>query len=415
MLSNIKGTKDILPEESRVWQAIEDRIRRICSLFNYEEIRTPIIEYQELFRKSAGEGSDVVSKEMYTFPDRSNEMLCLRPELTAPVARAVAQYTMLRARPTLRLWYQGPCFRYERPQLGRQRQFNQIGVECIGPIHPEADAEVIVLANDLIKACGVNTFQLEINTLGSSEVRKHYRELLVAFLSQHETQLSADSQRRLHSNPLRILDSKDEADKAITALAPKLTEVLDETSNNHFRQVLSILDACGVSYTVNPFLVRGLDYYSHTVFEFKTRELGAQDAIGGGGRYDNLFETLQAPPASGIGFGIGMERLVLLSSLAAEAKETSIDCAIVYDSPYVSRALLVASQVRQRGLSCTCDLQRRSFKAQLKEADKLNARYVIFIGKDEYDANTMTIKDMHNGSQKTFDYQLDSSYTILTT
>ncbi len=404
MIQNIKGTRDILPDEVVQWQRIEAIIRRVTRTFDYKEIRTPVIEYTELFQKSAGEGSDVVSKEMYSFNDRSQEQICLRPELTAPVARVVAQNTLLRANPTLRLWYSGPCFRYERPQLGRQRQFHQVGAECIGSTHPESDAEIITLGYNLITQCGIQDFELHINSLGSVDSRKNYRDALVSYLKQFEPQLSEDSQRRLGTNPLRILDSKDEADKAIVASAPKLVDCLDESSMQHFRDVQALLQAAGIPFVINPVLVRGLDYYTHTVFEFKTNSLGAQDAIGGGGRYDNLFETIKAQPASGVGFGIGLERLILLASKQNENAVEDLDCFLVADAKYLATALEYAQLIRNNGFSCRTDLQRRSFKAQMKEADKFGARKVLILAESEIADKSFTVKDMKTGTQESIIY-----------
>ncbi len=415
MIQNIKGTKDILPSEIGQWQRVEEVIRKVCAAYSYEEIRTPIIESADLFRKSAGEGSDVVSKEMYSFPDRSDDLICLRPELTAPVARAVAQYTMLRAQPTLRLWYYGACFRYERPQLGRQRQFHQIGAECIGSAHPEADAEIISLAHQLIQDCGIKECSLQINSLGSAETRALYRQKLIEYLRQYTADLSLDSQRRLDTNPLRILDSKDETDRQILTQAPKLIDSLDEVSAKHFQDVQRFLHACNVPFVINPLLVRGLDYYTNTVFEFKTEQLGAQDAIGGGGRYDNLLESLQAQPAPGVGFGIGLERLILLSAQQSEeqSQSQSVDSYIVCDSQYSDIALQLAKGIRQAGFSCRLDLQHRSFKNQMKEADKVGAKQVFILGETEIADKSLTIKDMASGTQQTISYDIDNAVNVL--
>ncbi len=409
MIQNIKGTKDILPSEVRAWQRLEDVVRNTTRLYNYEEIRTPVLESSELFSRSAGEGSDVVSKEMYSFPDRSGDMLCLRPELTASVARAVLQYNLIRAFPTLRLWYNGPCFRYERPQLGRQRQFHQFGAECIGSAKPEADAEVIAMAYDIIKACGVSTFSLEINSLGSSDSRSRFREALVSYFSAHRDKLSEDSRRRLEINPLRILDSKDESDKSLLVNAPSLEEYLDQESQNHFSELSSMLSACSIPFTVNRSLVRGLDYYTDTVFEFKTTQLGAQDAIGGGGRYNNLFEQLSGPQIPGVGFGIGIERLILLSKSEADSV-SSLSVCLVYDPQFNAQAIALSHSLRKSNIDCRVDVQRRSFKAQMKDADKFGARLVLILGENEIKSNSIIIKDMSTGNQEavSFDDNLNN-------
>ncbi|MFM8473533.1 MAG: histidine--tRNA ligase, partial [Candidatus Kapaibacterium sp.] len=358
MIQNIKGTKDILPSEVRKWQRLETVFRTVTDLFGYEEIRTPIIEYSELFHRSAGEGSDVVNKEMYVFKDRSDDSICLRPELTAAVARVILQNTLLRAHPTMRLWYYGPCFRYERPQLGRQRQFHQIGAELIGTPHAEADADVIQLAHAILTACGIDDVRLEINSIGSAVSRQAYKGALVDFFRAYVGDLSEDSRRRLETNPLRILDSKDESDRRIITGAPRIHDFLDDPSVAHFERLQSLLNALGISFDVNPMLVRGLDYYTDTVFEFKTSKLGAQDAVGGGGRYDSLFESLQGPPTPGVGFGIGVERLLMLAD--SGTGESPIPTVYLISSPeYAQRTVPVVSQLRAAGIRCLHDVQHK--------------------------------------------------------
>ncbi|MFM8438985.1 MAG: histidine--tRNA ligase [Candidatus Kapaibacterium sp.] len=398
MIQNIKGTKDILPSEVRKWQRLESVFRTVTDLFGYEEIRTPIIEYSELFHRSAGEGSDVVNKEMYVFKDRSDDSICLRPELTAAVARVILQNTLLRAHPTMRLWYYGPCFRYERPQLGRQRQFHQIGAELIGTPHAEADADVIQLAHAILTACGIDDVRLEINSIGSAVSRQAYKGALVDFFRAYVGDLSEDSRRRLETNPLRILDSKDESDRRIITGAPRIHDFLDDPSVAHFERLQSLLNALGISFDVNPMLVRGLDYYTDTVFEFKTSKLGAQDAVGGGGRYDSLFESLQGPPTPGVGFGIGVERLLMLAD--SGTGESPIPTVYLISSPeYAQRTVPVVSRLRAAGIRCLHDVQHKSFKAQMKDADRCHASCVVFMGESEISDNTFTIKNMNSGVQ----------------
>lgn len=398
MIQNIKGTKDILPSEVRKWQRLESVFRSITDVFGYEEIRTPIIEYSELFHRSAGEGSDVVNKEMYVFEDRSHDSICLRPELTAAVARVVLQNTLLRAHPTMRLWYYGPCFRYERPQLGRQRQFHQIGAELIGSPHPEADADIIHLAQSLLVACGIDDVRLEINSIGSSASRHAFTTALVSYFEGFTANLSEDSRRRLGSNPLRILDSKDEADRRIVANAPVIHDFLDPASKEHFQRLQTLLHDLGVPFSINPTLVRGLDYYTDTVFEFKTAKLGAQDAVGGGGRYNNLFESLQGPPAPGVGFGIGVERLLLLTS-DIDPGEGIPTVYIVSETEYAPTTMTLASKLRESGVRCLFDVQHKSFKAQMKDADRSKATCVVFLGESEIRDNALTVKNMKTGVQ----------------
>ncbi|MFM7774765.1 MAG: histidine--tRNA ligase [Candidatus Kapaibacterium sp.] len=398
MIQNIKGTKDILPSEVRKWQRLETVFRTVTDLFGYEEIRTPIIEYSELFHRSAGEGSDVVNKEMYVFKDRSDDSICLRPELTAAVARVILQNTLLRAHPTMRLWYYGPCFRYERPQLGRQRQFHQIGAELIGTPHAEADADVIQLAHAILTACGIDDVRLEINSIGSAVSRQAYKGALVDFFRAYVGDLSEDSRRRLETNPLRILDSKDESDRRIITGAPRIHDFLDDPSVAHFERLQSLLNALGISFDVNPMLVRGLDYYTDTVFEFKTSKLGAQDAVGGGGRYDSLFESLQGPPTPGVGFGIGVERLLMLAD--SGSGEPPVPTVYLISTPeYAQRTVPVVSRLRAAGIRCLHDVQHKSFKAQMNDADRCHASCVVFMGESEISDNTFTIKNMNSGVQ----------------
>ncbi|MFM8177690.1 MAG: histidine--tRNA ligase, partial [Candidatus Kapaibacterium sp.] len=382
----------------RKWQRLETVFRTVTDLFGYEEIRTPIIEYSELFHRSAGEGSDVVNKEMYVFKDRSDDSICLRPELTAAVARVILQNTLLRAHPTMRLWYYGPCFRYERPQLGRQRQFHQIGAELIGTPHAEADADVIQLAHAILTACGIDDVRLEINSIGSAVSRQAYKGALVDFFRAYVGDLSEDSRRRLETNPLRILDSKDESDRRIITGAPQIHDFLDDPSVAHFERLQSLLNALGISFDVNPMLVRGLDYYTDTVFEFKTSKLGAQDAVGGGGRYDSLFESLQGPPTPGVGFGIGVERLLMLAD--SGSGEPPVPTVYLISTPkYAQRTVPVVSRLRAAGIRCLHDVQHKSFKAQMKDADRCHASCVVFMGESEISDNTFTIKNMNSGVQ----------------
>lgn len=412
MVQNIKGTKDILPAEVRRWQRLESIFRSVTHAFGYDEIRTPIIEYSELFQRSAGEGSDVVNKEMYMFEDRSHDSICLRPELTAAVARVVLQNTLLRAQPTLRLWYYGPCFRYERPQLGRQRQFHQIGAELIGSPYAEADADVIHLAYTLLAACGIDDIILEVNSIGSASSRNAYKDALVAYFRAYTSDLSDDSRRRLQTNPLRILDSKDEADKRIVSSAPNIHEFLDSSSKEHFERLQNILNDLRIAYVVNPLLVRGLDYYTDTVFEFKTNKLGAQDAVGGGGRYDNLFETLQGPPAPGVGFGIGVERLLLLTENEQDTA-SPITVYIVSTNEFSRQTLLLVSELRSRAIRVLFDVQHKSFKAQMKDADRNNATLVVFLGEEENRNNSLTVKNMSTGIQHSIPSDIDQLVNLV--
>jgi histidyl-tRNA synthetase len=395
--------RDLFGGELAAWQQVEQHIRTISARFGYEEFRTPIVEHVELFKRGVGEHTDIVGKEMYVFEDRGGDMLTLRPEMTAPIVRAAIEHNLVRHKPTTRLWYLGPLFRYERPQKGRYRQFHQYGAELLGSPHPEADAEIILLAAELLRSLNVQNITLEINSLGTPASRVAYREQLVTFLTNHRDQLSADSQRRLDTNPLRVLDSKDEADRAVLAKAPLLTDHLDAESRTHFQAVLAMLDAAGVAYQINPVLVRGLDYYSHTVFEFTSTALGAQNTVCGGGRYDPLFAMLGGADVPAVGFSFGLERLMLIleeqAGGFAPAPPADVFVAALTDAARLP-SQLVALRLRRAGFTTYADVLRRGAKAQFKEADRVHARWAVIIGDDELAADTLTIKDLGTGEQR---------------
>lgn len=403
MIQSIRGTKDILPNKIKLWQYAEDIFRTVSNSYGYYELRTPIFEKTEVFSRSIGEETDIVNKEMYTFQDRSGESLTLRPEGTAAIARAVIQNSLLQSSNTLKLWYSGPYFRYERPQKGRMRQFHQYGAECIGTSNPESDAEIILLANDLIKKTGVSDYKLLLNSLGSSFTREKYRFALVDFLSAKKDKLSEDSKKRLKSNPLRILDSKSPQDIEILRDAPTILDFLDEESKNHFELVKSLLENTDIEIEIQPQLVRGLDYYSHTVFEFQSSALGSQNSIGGGGRYDGLFKQLgykKNVPA--VGFAMGIERLLLTLEETNNSPDlnNSIDIYIVSTNAENLKILQnIAQQLRNKNFKVLYDLQRRSFKAQMREANKTSAKYTIIAGEDEIKKGKLIIKDMANSKQ----------------
>ncbi len=402
MIKAVKGTKDILPGDSRYWQYVEGLFKEAARVFNYKELRTPIFESTDVFCRSIGDSSDIVNKEMYTFSDKGNDSLTLRPEMTAALVRCCIQHNLLRDTPLSRLWYFGPFFRYERPQKGRQRQFHQFGVECIGSEYPDADVEVITLAAHLIESLGIKEYKLLLNTLGSDESRKKYRKALVEYFESKKENLSADSVSRLATNPLRILDSKDKGDIEIIKDAPILSDYLDEASIAHFNSVKSQLDNLKIPYQLDPFLVRGLDYYNHTVFEFRSTALGSQDSFGGGGRYDGLFEQLGAKPMPAVGFAMGVERLmIILEDLGVFEKLTEeIDAYIIQaDSSVKEYCNSIAFKLRKMGFSVTTDVKHRKFKAQFNHANKLNARYALIIGEDEMNNKTITRKNMATGEQ----------------
>ncbi|MBI2794349.1 MAG: histidine--tRNA ligase [Ignavibacteria bacterium] len=403
MISTVRGMKDIFGDEMSAWHYLETTFRSLSAAFGYAEFRTPLLEHTELFARGVGEGTDIVGKEMYTFADRGGDSLTLRPEMTAPIVRAAIEHNLLRNAPTTRLWYMGPLFRYERPQKGRYRQFHQYGAELIGSAHPEADVEIIELASEVLRALQLNNVTLELNTLGSPEARVEYRKALVEYLNRKADGLSADSKNRLIVNPLRILDSKDEADKAVVADAPVLLDFLDATSVNHFESVKAQLATAGISYTLNSRLVRGLDYYSHTVFEFTSPALGAQNTVCAGGRYDPLFAMLGGADVPAVGFSAGVERLLLiLQQQDLQNTQVRPDVYIcAFGEEARTPAHLIALRMRRNAFSVITDVQRRSPKAQLKDAARVNARYAVLIGEDELASGTAIIREMDSGTQST--------------
>jgi histidyl-tRNA synthetase len=401
MIQAIRGTKDILPAEIPEWHFLEDVFKNVTTQFGYKEIRTPILELTEVFSRGIGEGTDIVGKEMYTFQTKGDkpESVTMRPEMTAAVVRAVTQHSLLHHDPTLRLWYSAPFFRYEKPQKGRQRQFHQFGAECIGSPNPESDAEVIILAATVLKKIGISEYSLAINSLGNKPSREKYRTELISFLKDRFEKLSDDSQNRLEKNPLRVLDSKDPRDREATADAPYILDFLDEDSAAYFKNVQEILKESGVKFSINPRLVRGLDYYNHTVFEFLTTKLGSQDALGGGGRYDPLFAQLGGKETPAVGFAMGIERLLLLREQENLKAETIKPDIFIIGDASAKIIQKLAMELRFKNLIVVTDLQRRSFKAQMKEANKLGARYSVIIGKSEEERDMVIIKNMETGTQ----------------
>ncbi len=398
----IRGMNDILPDQTPVWQYVESTVRQVLGQYGYQEIRMPVVEHTELFKRSIGEVTDIVEKEMYTFDDRNGDSLTLRPEGTAGCVRAAEEHGLL-FNQTRRLWYTGPMFRHERPQKGRYRQFHQIGVECFGMAGPDIDAELLVLTARLWKAFGLTEHaRLEINSIGTSESRKVYREALVRYLEQYKDQLDDDSKRRLGTNPLRILDSKDPATREILNGAPLLDDYLDDESRAHFEQLKALLDAAGVSYTVNPALVRGLDYYGKTVFEWITDSLGAQGTICAGGRYDGLVQQLGGKPTDAVGFAMGLERLILLLETLDLVPEQVNNNADVYVTAMgeqaVAPAMAVAESLRDElpGVVVVSHCGGGSFKSQMKKADRSNARYAVILGENEIASGTVALKPLRN-------------------
>ena len=399
----VRGMNDLLPDVVARWQRIEATARSVLAAYGYREIRLPLVEKTELFARSIGNFTDIVEKEMYTFEDRNGEWLTLRPEGTAGCVRAGIENGLLHNQ-VQRLWYAGPMFRHERPQKGRYRQFHQIGVEAFGVGAPDLDAELILLCARLWRALGIRGLVLEINSLGTPETRAAYRRALVAYLERHRSVLDEDSQRRLEKNPLRVLDSKNPAMQQIIHNAPSLAEYLNDASRVHFERLCEYLTFAGVAYTLNPRLVRGLDYYTGTVFEWTTDRLGAQSAVCAGGRYDGLVELLggQATPAAG--FALGLERLAEL--LALDVPETGDGQApqvylAVLDEVVRSQALKLAESLRDRGWRIECHGGSGSLKAQLKRADKSGARFALLLGPDEIAHAAVSVKDLRGGAEQT--------------
>ncbi len=393
----IRGMNDLLPVDSPLWQYVEKTIADILQRYGYQEIRFPILESTELFKRSIGEVTDIVEKEMYTFPDRNGDSLTLRPEGTACCVRACEENGLLYNQ-SQRLWYKGPMFRHERPQKGRYRQFHQVGVEAFGMDGPDIDAEILLLSARILRELGVAEFvTLQINSLGDSASRAAYKDALVAYLEGYKDKLDADSQRRLASNPLRILDSKEPSTQLLLDQAPVLLDYVDQASREHFAQLQSLLDAGGVKYQVNTRLVRGLDYYGKTAFEWVTEKLGSQSTVCAGGRYDNLVEQLGGKPNPAVGFGIGLERLVLLlqaTSAVPEGLAQIADVYLVAVGKVEKEALQLAEQLRNElpHLRFISHCGGGNFKSQLKKADRSTACVALILGENEVAAAALGVK-----------------------
>lgn len=399
----VKGMNDILPPDSARWEWFEQVVRSVMQSYGYASIRTPIVEPTGLFIRGLGQVTDIVEKEMYSFEDRLNgDALTLRPEGTAGVVRAAVEHALLYDGGK-RLYYMGPMFRHERPQRGRYRQFHQVGVEALGFVGPDVDAEVILMCRSLWQKLGLQGLQLQINTLGDLAERSAHRSALIAYFEQHREQLDEDAQRRLHSNPLRILDTKNPAMQPLVEAAPRLMDYLGAASREHFSALCAMLDAAQLSYKINPRLVRGMDYYCRTVFEWVSDQLGAQGTVCGGGRYDGLSEQLGGKPAPGIGWGLGIERVLdLLVQQGLGFAVTGPDAyAVVPDAEAMPEAMHVLNTLRQAGVSVqmhATSLQGgASMKAQLKKADSSGARYALIFGADELLGGEVAIKSLRDG------------------
>lgn len=392
---SIKGFYDVLPELTPLWQKLELTAAKVLQQYGYRNIRMPLVESTDLFVRSVGEHTDIVEKEMYSWTDALNsDRLTLRPEGTAGCVRAVVEHN-LTYNGAQRFWYMGPMFRHENVQKGRQRQFHQIGVEAFGFAGPEVDAEQIVMLSRLWQALQLNDVQLHLNSIGDAHERANYREALIDYFSKHESVLDADAKRRLHSNPLRILDSKNPGMQAMIEQAPKLMSYLGAETKAHFAGVCQRLDSMGIKYQLNHRLVRGLDYYNRTVFEFVTDKLGAQGTIAGGGRYDSLVERIGGDATPACGFGIGMERVILLMQEFGHRAIPSLDAYLVnLGEQAQQQAFSLAEQFRDAGISVVMHAESGSFKSQMKKADRSAARFALILGDDECRDNTVTIKHM---------------------
>ncbi|WP_282033002.1 histidine--tRNA ligase [Metabacillus indicus] len=411
-----RGTQDILPGEVERWQYIENKAREICKLYQYKEIRTPVFEHTELFQRGVGESTDIVQKEMYTFQDRKGRNITLRPEGTASTVRAFVEKKLYAqpAQPT-KLYYIGPMFRYERPQTGRFRQFVQFGVEALGSSNPAMDAEVISLAMELYRSVGLKKLKLIINSLGDADSRKAHKEALIAHFEPRIGEFCSDCQKRLTQNPLRILDCKTDRDHELMKTAPSIMDYLNDESRAYFEKVQAYLTDLGIDFTVDPNLVRGLDYYNHTAFEIMSdaEGFGAITTLCGGGRYNGLVQEIGGPETPGIGFALSIERL--LAALDAEGVELpvdqSIDCFVVTlgDKPK-DRSVSLVYELRKAGLTAEKDYDDKKMKAQFKAADRFNARYVAVLGEDELEKNMISVKNMESGEQKEISLQDLAAY-----
>jgi histidyl-tRNA synthetase len=406
-LQAIRGMNDTLPEQTPLWRYFEDAVASLLDGYGYRQMRMPIVEFTELFKRSIGEVTDIVEKEMYTFDDRNGDSLTLRPEGTAACVRAVLEHGLSGGGQTQKLWYIGPMFRHERPQKGRYRQFHQIGVEVFNIDGPDIDAELIVLTWRLWGLLGIrDAVKLELNSLGTSAARAVYREALVEFLTAHADQLDEDSRRRMASNPLRVLDSKNPDTQALLINAPKLAEYLDEESQVHFDGLKARLDAAGVPFVINPKLVRGLDYYSKTVFEWVTEQLGSQGTVCAGGRYDGLVEQMGGKPTAGVGFAMGIERLVLLletlGKVPAEIARTVDFYMCAFGEPAELAALTLSERLRDQlpNLRLQVNAGAGSFKSQFKKADKSGALYALILGEDELTQQVVGCKPLRGQGEQ---------------
>ena len=402
MIKSIKGTRDILPPESALWSRVENTARDIFDLYGFAEVRTPIFESTELFARGVGEDTDIVSKEMYSFDDRDEKSLTLRPEGTAPVVRAHMEHQLHLESPIAKLYYLGPMFRRERPQKGRYRQFHQIGAEVLGSDNPAIEAEVLEMLQFFLKQIGIEEQTLLVNSIGCPVCRPRFLEQLKQALVEKKSLLCADCQRRSGTNPLRVLDCKVESCQPIIESLPKISDFLDEACRAHFSKFLSYLTNRQIPFTVVPRLVRGLDYYTRTTFEITSGALGAQNTLIGGGRYDGLAEALGGPPTKGFGFALGLERVMLV--LQDSGKQSQLPCPQLFLAPLgeaaFEKATLLARDLRQQGIRCALDFETRSLKSAMRLANKLQAQHVLILGDSELQTGKYPLKRMSDGTQR---------------
>lgn len=418
-LQKPKGTQDILPQESAKWQYVEDFARKTFRKYNYGEIRTPIFEHYEVISRSVGDTTDIVTKEMYDFYDKGDRHITLRPEGTAPVVRSYVENKLFapEVQKPVKVYYMGSMFRYERPQAGRLREFHQIGAECFGSSNPATDVEMIAMAAQFFKDIGITNVSLELNSLGNAESRAAYRQALIDYLTPLKASLSADSQRRLEENPLRVLDSKEPEDKAAVEGAPSILDYLDEESSTYFAAVRSMLETLQIPYVINTNMVRGLDYYNHTIFEFTTEVAGSQLTICAGGRYDGLVAYFGGPETPGVGFGMGLERLLLvLDKQGVELPiETALDVYVaVLGAGANGRALELVQALRAQGFAAERDYLDRKLKAQFKSADIFKAKTLITLGESEVESGQVTVKNNHDREEITVSLdQIQENYQLI--
>nr|QUE29975.1 syh [Erythrocladia irregularis] len=404
-INSLRGTRDILPTEMKYWHLVEEKAHFLLTNANYTEIRTPILEHELLFARGVGEETDIVNKEMYSFEDQGGRHVTLRPEGTAGISRSFIENKLYTDKPSHKFWYIGPMFRYERPQSGRQRQFHQLGIEYLGIKDPLIDAEVIKLAHNFLTNLGITDFIVEINNIGNKLDRHKYEQKLRKYLQKYESKLDSDSQKRLTKNPLRILDSKNPQTQQIIKQAPILLDYINPKSKHHFQTVCTYLNALNIPYKINYQLVRGLDYYSDTAFEFKTHLLGGQDTICGGGRYDNLIEQLGGPYTPAIGWAIGIERLMILLKQKVDIEQKHVECYIVSDNSIRCKleSLIMFNQLLNQDIKVHIDSTTSTLRKKIKRAYKVKSKYCLIIGEEEIAEQKITLKDLVNNKNAKID------------